>query len=87
MTASAFDTLGYFEKLKAAGVPEQQAKIHADTMRELIEDKLLTKKDLVDAKKDLQIMIAELKHDLLKWIIGLAFAQTALVVTLLRIIK
>jgi hypothetical protein len=28
------DTLGYFEKLKAVGVPEEQAKVQANAMRE-----------------------------------------------------
>ena len=29
MTTITFDTLGYFEKLKAAGMPEAQAKVQA----------------------------------------------------------
>ncbi len=33
MTAITFDTLGYFQKLKAAGVPEEQAQIQADALR------------------------------------------------------
>jgi len=27
MSSATFDTLGYFEKLKAAGMPEEQAKV------------------------------------------------------------
>lgn len=30
MTTTTFDSLRYFEKLKAAGVPEEQAKVQAD---------------------------------------------------------
>jgi hypothetical protein len=46
MSAVAFDALGYFERLKAAGVPEEQAKAQANVMREAIEDKLATKQAL-----------------------------------------
>lgn len=33
MTSTTFDALGYFERLKAAGVPEEQAKVQAEGMR------------------------------------------------------
>ena len=33
MTAVTFDALDYFERLKAAGVPEAQAKVQAETLR------------------------------------------------------
>ncbi len=33
MTTTTFDSLGYFRKLKAAGVPEEQAQVQADAMR------------------------------------------------------
>lgn len=36
MSASAFDSLAYFEKLKSAGVPEGQARIQTDTWRDLV---------------------------------------------------
>ena len=32
-----FDSLGYFEKLKDAGVPEPQARVQADTLRQQTE--------------------------------------------------
>ena len=54
MTTTTFDTLGYFEKLKAAGVPEEQAKVQANAMRDVIEDKLVTKAELASQLKDLE---------------------------------
>ena len=57
MTTTAFDTLGYFEKLKAAGVPETQAKAHADTLRELIDSRVVT-------REYLDIKLAELEYRL-----------------------
>ena len=46
MTTTTFDTLGYFEKLKAAGIPEPHAKAQVEVIREVIEDRLATKQDL-----------------------------------------
>ena len=37
MTTITFDSLDYFEKLKNAGVPEAQAKVQADVMRQQTE--------------------------------------------------
>ena len=54
MTTTTFDTLGYFEKLKAAGVPEEQAKVQANAIREVIEDKLVTKAELASQLKELE---------------------------------
>jgi hypothetical protein len=54
MPTTTFDTLGYFERLKAAGVPEEQAKVQANAMREVIEDKLVTKAELASQLKDLE---------------------------------
>ena len=54
MTTVTFDTLGYFEKLKAAGVPETQAKAQIEVIREVIEDKLATKQDIKDLKTELK---------------------------------
>ena len=57
MASTTFDTLGYFDKLKAAGFTEQQARVQADALRELIDDKLATKQDI----KELEL---RLKYDL-----------------------
>ena len=80
MTTTTFDTLGYFEKLKAAGVPEAQAKVQTEALREIIEDKLVT-------KSHLDIRLAELKHDLLRWMIGLAVGQLAFIMALFAFMK
>ena len=35
--AETFDSLGYFERLKEAGVPEPQARVQADALRQQTE--------------------------------------------------
>jgi hypothetical protein len=145
-TAIAFDTLAYFQKLTAAGVPEQQAQIQADTLREVVQIKLTSVDGTVATKNDLQSLRTEfsnengalatkadlqaveavfkadlqaveavfkadlqaveavfkadlqsvrteiiaanatLKHDLLKWMVGLLMGQAAFIFALLRMI-
>jgi len=55
MASAAFDTLGYFEKLKTAGVPEIQAKAHTEAMREIVEERLATKQDLREMEARLTV--------------------------------
>ena len=70
MTTATFDTLGYFEKLKAAGVPEEQAKVQTDALRELIDDKLATRRDLKEMelafKQDLRELESRLDNKIEK---------------------
>jgi hypothetical protein len=80
MTSTTFDTPGYFERLKAAGVPEQQAKVQTDALRDIIEERLVT-------RDHLDIRLSELKHDLLRWMLGIATGQIALIVALFAFIK
>ncbi len=77
MTTTAFDTLGYFQKLKAAGVPDEQAQVQADALREftVIQDEktkqeIATKGDLRETELRLQKEIEKVRYDLLKWQIG-----------------
>jgi len=80
MATATFDSLGYFEKLKAAGVPEAQAKAQADALRQLVDDRLVT-------KDHMDIRLAELKNDLLRWMLGIAAGQVAFIVALFALIK
>lgn len=54
MTATTFDTLVYFEKLKAAGVPEAQAKVQAEAIKGIIDDKLVTRDHFEGRIKELE---------------------------------
>lgn len=56
-TALIFDTLRYANKLKAAGVPEKQAEVQAETLAEIIDERLATKQDLEALKKEIIIKI------------------------------
>ena len=45
-----FDTLAYAKKLKAAGVPDEQAEVQAEALKDIVNTELLTKRDLTEAK-------------------------------------
>lgn len=70
-----FDTLAYAKKLKAAGVPEGQAEIQAEALREIVNTDLVTKKDLMEAKVEI-----------IKWVAGMLVAQAAIVATLVKLL-
>jgi hypothetical protein len=48
-----FDTLRYANKLKSAGMPEKQAEIQAETLAEIVNENLATKRDL----KELELRV------------------------------
>ena len=55
--ALAFDTLAYAKKLKQAGVPEQQAEMHAEALATIVDEKLATKRDLKELEMRLTIRV------------------------------
>ena len=67
MTAVTFDALDYFERLKAAGVPEAQAKVQAETLRrqakydEASRKDLATKGDIQDVRTEIQDVRTEIQ--------------------------
>jgi len=67
MTA-VFDTLQYAKKLREAGFTEQQAEVQAEAMAELVDDKLATKRDMLELKlelkRDIEALRVELKRDM-----------------------
>ena len=77
MSAVTFDTLKFAKKLENAGVSQATAEAFAEAQSEAFEE--LTKTKDLATKTDLH----EMKYDLLKWIVGLAFAQFALLIGIL----
>jgi len=96
MAAVTFDILKFVETLKGAGIPETQAKAFSTAVQESRETADLATKggiaDLCHEIKELGLRItsrfdsklADLKFELLKWLIGLAIAQAGLLIGLLK---
>jgi hypothetical protein len=89
MATITFDTLRFVEHLCEAGVPQAQAKAMSDAQKELLaqvfeQKELATKTDI----KELELKIAETKAELVRWVVGAGFLQTALIAALLmKLIK
>ena len=79
MTTLIFDTLQFVKKLKEAGVPERQAEVQAEAMAEIIEERLVT-------KQTLDLKTAELKAELIKWMLGVSVAQAAIIISCIKLI-
>ncbi|MEO5352087.1 MAG: CCDC90 family protein [Magnetococcus sp. XQGC-1] len=54
MSTTTFDTLEFTEQLKAAGVPEDQAKAHAKALSGVLQTVEESKKDALATKGDLE---------------------------------
>ncbi|MFZ4537610.1 hypothetical protein [Propionivibrio sp.] len=80
MSTITFDTLRFAERLKAAGVPEAQAKAEAEALRDVLSEALdttlATRTDIFAVKSELKVDIAALdaKFDKLTWMMGILIA-------------
>lgn len=54
MSTITFDTHAYVKRLKAVGVPEEQAEVQAQAIADLVTDRLVTKEDLERGLKELE---------------------------------
>ncbi len=93
MATITFDTLKFVERLKAAGIPELQAKAEAEALQEALSESasytLATKQDIADVRmeiRDVRTEIERSKYDLIKWMAGLLLAQAAVVATLVKLL-
>jgi len=67
-TSVAFDTLAYANKLKQGGFSDHQAEVlaevQADSIRDLIDEKLATKYDIALVKRDIKELETNFKRDI-----------------------
>ena len=80
--AIAFDTHRFVKRLIENGFTEQQAEVLADEQVHLLNSNLATQADVAAIQRD----IAEVKADLLKWMVGALIAQGGVIVALLRLL-
>jgi len=95
MTTLAFDTYAYIRKLKESGITEEQARAQVEALSLALEQfqtelhlsESATKQDVREAVREselkLELKIAETKAELVRWIVGAGFLQTALIAALL----
>lgn len=85
MTAITFDTLEFSKTLQNAGIAQEHADAMATAQRKAMQE-MVSAQELV-TKKDLKIALAETKHELLQWVMGIALAQTALIIAVIAFMK
>ena len=73
----ALDTLAITKKLSAHGFSREQAEVQAEVLAEVVENNLVT-------KPYLDIKLAELRNDLLKWFLALMAGQAGLIAWLIK---
>ncbi|MGO9172213.1 MAG: hypothetical protein ACLP7P_09640 [Rhodomicrobium sp.] len=95
MHAVTFDTLKLAQRLRdEAKFPPEQAEKAASVLADTFGDwqnqqQLATKADLTAAIEQLRLSaktdLAETKAELIKWVLGIAFAQTGLLLGVLKL--
>jgi hypothetical protein len=76
MATITFDTLKFVERLRAGGVPEEQAKAEAEALvvafSEAMDSQLASKSDINRLESELKSNINRLERELLviKWMVG-----------------
>ena len=90
-SAIAFDSLAYVKKLKAVGVPEEQAEVQAEAFVEIIEGRLATKQDILTLKRDMKELEMSLKRDIkdleLRLTLRLGAMMTAGIIIVATLVK
>lgn len=90
MATITFDTLKFAERLKASGMPEEQAKSIAEAFRDAQQEtEVATRGDLKELElnmkkeiKEVELKIADAKADLVRWVVSAGILQTAIIATL-----
>jgi hypothetical protein len=78
----AFDTLAYSRRLRASGVPEEQAAAHAEALGELATSHLATKGDI----RELEHKLTELEYRLTIRIGGMLTVAVGVVTALTKLL-
>ena len=79
MSSTTFDTLGYARRLEEAGFTRQQAEVQANALREVIDERLVTK-EYLDAR------LRELEYKLVIRLGTMMAASVAIVATLVKLL-
>ena len=80
----SFDTLAYSKRLQAVGVTSEQAEVQAETLKEIIDNNLVTKNDLKELEANLKREMADTKVEMIKWVAGMLLVQIGLFWAIVR---
>ena len=87
MTAVTFDTHKFIRRLRDAGFEESQAEAVAEAFQEAQLESSPVTRDYLDVRKaEMNAKLLEMETRLVKWGIGLAFGQVAIIVALVKLL-
>jgi hypothetical protein len=94
MGSVAFDTLKLAQKLEAAGFPRAQATGAAEAIAETVGEAVVTRDHLdlrlaaqtAELKAWLEVRLADVRLDLVKWMVGLFLGQTAMLTAVVKLL-
>ena len=91
--AIAFDTHRFVKRLTENGFTEQQAEVLVDEQVQLLNSNLATQADIIAVQRDIEVLrqeteanLAEVKSDLIKWMVGALIAQGGVIVAPLKLL-
>jgi hypothetical protein len=82
----AVDILSYSKNLQKVGFTQEQAEVQAQFIAKAIDDTLATKQDIKESENKLELKMAELKSELIKWVLGVSTAQAAIIISCIKFI-
>ena len=80
MASVTFDTLKLAQRLEAAGFPSKQAQDMASAIAETIVETVVTQEYLDLRISEVRLELANVKADILKWVLGAIGFQTLAVI-------
>ena len=81
-----FDTLAYAKKLRGAGFTEQQAEVQAEALAQIIDERLATKQDIQELRRDIIEMEQRLTYKLTIRLGTMLVAAVGVVAALVKIL-
>jgi basic membrane lipoprotein Med (substrate-binding protein (PBP1-ABC) superfamily) len=81
---SALDTHETVKRLTAAGFTDAQAEALTAAVKEAVDidlSNIATKTDIADLRREM----ADMKAELVKWVVGVGFAQVATIIAVLKL--
>jgi hypothetical protein len=90
MAITALDTHQTVKDLTAAGFTDTQAEALTQALRQVQQidlTDLATKTDIADLRREMatKAELAEMKAELIKWVVGVGFAQVAMILAVLKL--
>ncbi len=90
MTITSIDTHQTVKDLTAAGFSDAQAEALTSALRQVQQidlSDLATKADIADVRREMatKAELAEIKAELIKWVVGVGFAQVAMILAVLKL--